>query len=87
MILDQWRKKSQLYRSNVLMVPLGDDFRYDRANEWDNQYLNYEMLIDYINSNVEYNAEVSIRNIVCFANAKCDPELRYFKIQIDLYNY
>nr|XP_026489734.1 alpha-mannosidase 2 [Vanessa tameamea] len=58
MILDQWRKKAQLYRSNVVLVPLGDDFRYDRANEWDNQYQNYEMIIDYINSNEAWNAEV-----------------------------
>lgn len=58
LILDQWRKKAQLYRSNVVLFPLGDDFRYDRSNEWDNQYQNYEMIIDYINNNEAWNAEV-----------------------------
>lgn len=60
LILDQWRKKAQLYRSDVILFPLGDDFRYDRANEWDNQFGNYEMLIDYINNNDAWNAEVRI---------------------------
>ncbi|KAG6458879.1 hypothetical protein O3G_MSEX011102 [Manduca sexta] len=63
LILDQWRKKAQLYRSNVVMFPLGDDFRYDRANEWDHQYKNYEMLIDYINSNDALNTEVQFGNL------------------------
>ncbi|XP_045502615.1 alpha-mannosidase 2 [Colias croceus] len=58
LILDQWRKKAQLYRSNVVLFPLGDDFRYDRSNEWDHQYQNYEMLIDYINNNDAWNAEI-----------------------------
>ncbi|KAJ2953191.1 hypothetical protein O0L34_g768 [Tuta absoluta] len=58
LILDQWRKKAQLYRSNVVLIPLGDDFRYDRANEWDNQYRSYEALRDYINTNTEWNADV-----------------------------
>ncbi|KAJ0173745.1 hypothetical protein K1T71_010894 [Dendrolimus kikuchii] len=58
LILDQWKKKAQLYRSNVLMFPLGDDFRYDRSNEWDNQYQNYEKIIDFINNKDDWNTEV-----------------------------
>lgn len=47
-----------LYKTTVLLVPLGDDFTYITQTGFKGQFRNYERLFKYMNSNPEMNVHV-----------------------------
>ncbi|XP_048738238.1 alpha-mannosidase 2-like isoform X2 [Ostrea edulis] len=57
-LYEQYRRKASLYNYDAILVPLGDDFRYDSAQEWDQQYQNYNMLINYMNARDDWKIDV-----------------------------
>lgn len=69
MLLDQYRKKSELFKTNVILVPLGDDFRYQHSSEWKGQFENYEKIMKYVNENPSLNAEIKFGTLADFFNS------------------
>lgn len=57
-LLGQYGRTASLFPHNVAMVLVGDDFRYDHAVEWDQQFTNYNRLIKYINDHPNYHAHI-----------------------------
>lgn len=51
-LADQYMKKAALYRSDTVLVPLGDDFRFRSKSEAEAQFVNLQKLFDYMNSNI-----------------------------------
>ncbi|UJR31177.1 hypothetical protein I4U23_018684 [Adineta vaga] len=56
-LLDQYRKKSQLYQTNVVFIQLGDDFRYTSMDEAQKQFENYDKLFTYMNQRTDWNVD------------------------------
>ncbi|OWF35943.1 Alpha-mannosidase 2x [Mizuhopecten yessoensis] len=54
-VAHQLRKKAANYNHDVVILPLGDDFRYDTDLEWDKMHAVLDIIITYINNNPKFN--------------------------------
>ncbi|TGZ74096.1 hypothetical protein CRM22_001130 [Opisthorchis felineus] len=70
LLADQYRKKAMLFDNDgVLLVPLGDDFRYLSEEEWGLQLDNYGRLIQHFNSNPDYRIKLRFATVSDYFNA------------------
>lgn len=63
LLVNEWRKKAELYQTNAILIPHGDDFRYITQDEWDAQRKNLQRLFRYINNERNYNIHVKFSTL------------------------
>uniref|UniRef100_A0A1I7SKF8 Glyco_hydro_38N domain-containing protein n=1 Tax=Bursaphelenchus xylophilus TaxID=6326 RepID=A0A1I7SKF8_BURXY len=60
-LVNQYRKLQEYYRSSSLLVPIGDDFFFSNPADWTENYENYKVLMDFINSHKDFNMKVRLK--------------------------
>ncbi|KAH3856771.1 hypothetical protein DPMN_099365 [Dreissena polymorpha] len=75
-LYDQYRMKAGLFEYGTVLVPLGDDFRFDTSEEWDLHYENYMKIMDYINSKPEWNMNVQFGTLSTYFDLVRNNEMQ-----------
>ncbi|KAM3172097.1 hypothetical protein ACTXT7_015254 [Hymenolepis weldensis] len=89
-LVDQYRKKAKLYNNNgVLLVTLGDDFRFLSAEEWNLQVSNYEQLIKHINNEKSHSMHIRFGTLSEYFQlvGSRKPKNEFPTLQGDFYTY
>ena len=72
--LDQVYKKAMLYRGKHVLIPVGDDFRYQSMDEAHKQFANYQKMFDWIKVNVP-SVKVSFSTLTKYFDAQRQTEV------------
>ncbi|XP_052768537.1 alpha-mannosidase 2x-like isoform X2 [Mya arenaria] len=68
-LYEQLQKKAELYRSNVVLLPHGDDFRYATEADWRAQMSNMQALMDHINNNTQMAMKIQFGTLRTYFDA------------------
>ncbi len=73
----------------MALIPVGDDFRYNKESEMEQQYTNYKKLFDYINANpVRYfNASISFGTPIDYFKAVKERSGTFPTLKGDFFSY
>ncbi|KAL9694342.1 hypothetical protein quinque_013627 [Culex quinquefasciatus] len=88
LLMEQYSRTASLFPHNVALIPVGDDFRYNKEKEMEQQYTNYKKLIDYINENRhKYKTEISFGTPIDYFNAIKERYEKFPTLKGDFFVY
>lgn len=88
-LVNEWKKKASLYKTNAILVPHGDDFRYVTSEEWEDQRINLNRLFRFINNVGNYHIEVkfaTLQDYFDFVETK-KQEIHFPSLSGDFFTY
>ncbi|CAG0917105.1 unnamed protein product [Notodromas monacha] len=86
LLLSMYRRTASLLQHNVLLQPLGDDFRYDYNVEFDQQYRNYKAIAEYLNTHRDkYRVEVQFGTLSDYFSSLRERQTRFPSLQGDFF--
>ncbi|XP_052766949.1 alpha-mannosidase 2-like isoform X2 [Mya arenaria] len=90
-LYEQYRLKGSIFKHKTILVALGDDFRFNLPEEWDQQYENYKKLMDYMNNQREWKINVKFGTLNDFfknvRKSEKDKGIQFQSISGDFFPY
>ncbi|XP_003739496.1 alpha-mannosidase 2 [Galendromus occidentalis] len=88
-MLGQYGRLASFFEHNIALVLLGDDFRFDHSLEWEQQYDNYNKIINYVNdhSAVFGDAHMSFGTLADYWNEVYKRQKEFPKLSGDFMPY
>uniref|UniRef100_A0A1B0DIV6 mannosyl-oligosaccharide 1,3-1,6-alpha-mannosidase n=1 Tax=Phlebotomus papatasi TaxID=29031 RepID=A0A1B0DIV6_PHLPP len=89
LLIEQYARTASLFPHNVALIPIGDDFRYNKEREFEQQYINYKKLVDYINDHKEKyeNTEISFGTPADYFRAVKKRQQKFPSLKGDFFVY
>jgi hypothetical protein len=83
-LADQYRKKSLNYRSDHLLMTIGDDFKYKTTEKTERLLAQWEMLFRYINDRPdEFRMQIRWSNLTAYFDGLRSFETQVRNAQVD----
>ena len=87
LLLEQYGRTGSLLPHNVVLVPLGDDFRYNNPDEFTQQYSNYMKIMEFINSRPDYHAKITFGTLSDYFREVRARQTQFMTLSGDFFVY
>ncbi|KAI6220621.1 Alpha-mannosidase [Aphelenchoides fujianensis] len=86
-LTDQYRQMQPYYRTNHLLIAIGDDFFFGSDNDFEDNYRNYKAIAEHVNSNPDYKMKIKFATLADYFDALHSENVRLPVLRGDFFPY